>query len=113
MASPTAVNSQITDAVTQSNVLVLASAPAQAMGSVFQVMAHATGLAMQNAVSHQQRMNALTSAITAQGVNLIYGMPTAANAHGTVAMFDGNAVAALLAELRAELQMLQPPKPGS
>ena len=35
MAFPTAVNSQITDAVTQANVKVLGDAPAQAMGALF------------------------------------------------------------------------------
>uniref|UniRef100_UPI0009BAF0F2 RebB family R body protein n=1 Tax=Chromobacterium subtsugae TaxID=251747 RepID=UPI0009BAF0F2 len=36
MANNTAVNDQITDAVTQTNVKVLAEAPAMAMGSLFQ-----------------------------------------------------------------------------
>jgi len=34
------VNSQITDAVTQTNVKVVAEAPAMAMGSIYQTMAH-------------------------------------------------------------------------
>lgn len=64
MAFPTAVNSQITDSVTQSNVEVLASAPAQAMGTLYQSLAHATGLAMQNAVSNQQEANSIAAAVT-------------------------------------------------
>ena len=39
MAFPTAVNSQITDAVTQANVKVLADAPAMAMGAIYQSLA--------------------------------------------------------------------------
>lgn len=76
MADPTAVNSQITDAVTQSNVKVLGEAPAMAMGTVYQTMAQSVGLSMQNAVSAQQQMNTIAQAATAQGVNLIYSMPT-------------------------------------
>ncbi|MBN0574236.1 RebB family R body protein, partial [Pseudomonas aeruginosa] len=39
MSFPTAVNNQITDAVTQSNVKVVGEAPAMALGSIFQTMA--------------------------------------------------------------------------
>lgn len=42
------VNSQITDAVTQTNVKVLAEAPAMAMGSLYQTMAYQTALMTQN-----------------------------------------------------------------
>ncbi|MEN1696009.1 RebB family R body protein, partial [Pseudomonas aeruginosa] len=42
MSFPTAVNNQITDAVTQSNVKVIGEAPAMALGSIFQTMAHST-----------------------------------------------------------------------
>lgn len=63
MAFPTSVNSQITDAVTQSNVMVLGASPAQALGTVSQVAAQAAGLSMQNAVSNQQAMNQINSAI--------------------------------------------------
>ena len=49
MAQETAVNAQITDAVTQNNVKVLAEAPAQAMALVYQTAAHSISLAMENA----------------------------------------------------------------
>ena len=39
MALPTPVNGQITDAVTQSNVKVVAEAPAMAMGAIYQSLA--------------------------------------------------------------------------
>ena len=51
MAFPTAVNDQITDAVTQSNVKVLGDAPAQAMSSLYQATAQAMANAAQNAVT--------------------------------------------------------------
>ena len=113
MASVTSVNSQITDAVTQANLMVLAAAPAQALGAVYQVMAQAVGLSMQNAVAQQQRMNAITSAVTSQGVNLLYAVPTASSARGVTTELDPSALAALLAELRVLLQTLSTPRPES
>ncbi|MBB3848935.1 hypothetical protein FHT14_002390 [Xanthomonas arboricola] len=55
MAFPTSVNNQINDAVTQSNVKVIGEAPAMAMGTIYQSMAHSTGILFQNAVSVQQQ----------------------------------------------------------
>jgi Killing trait len=74
MADPTLVNGQITDAVTQANVKVLGDAPAMALGTVYQVLAQATGLSMQNAVNAQQQMNVLNQAVTTQGVSLLYSL---------------------------------------
>ncbi|MCR3859464.1 RebB family R body protein, partial [Pseudomonas aeruginosa] len=51
MSFPTAVNDQITDAVTQSNVKVVGEAPAMALGTIYQTMAHSTGILFENAVS--------------------------------------------------------------
>lgn len=73
MAYPTAVNSQITDAVTQSNVQVLADAPAMAMGTLYQTMAQSMGLASQNAVSNQQNSNTLSQAVITKCVNSLVG----------------------------------------
>ncbi len=72
MAEPTAVNSQITDAVTQANVKVLGEAPAMAMGTLFQTMAHSTGLLFENAVSASQQVNITAQAATTMGVSLLY-----------------------------------------
>jgi len=89
MAFPTAVNSQITDAVTQTNVKVLAEAPAMAMGSIYQSMAHSTGILFENAVSAQQQQNTLTQASTNQGVMQIYSMGTMADAAATEKVGQG------------------------
>ncbi len=67
------VNSQITDAVTQTNVNVVAESPAQAMGSLYQMAAHANGMAMQNSVSNQQNLNQLNAAIVSNAVKIING----------------------------------------
>ncbi len=68
MAFPTTVNNQITDAVTQVNVKVLAESPAMAMGSLYQTMAHSTGILFQNAVSAQQQLITLRQAAAFLGV---------------------------------------------
>jgi hypothetical protein len=83
MAFPTAVNNQITDAVTQSNVKVIGEAPAMAMGSIYQTMAHSTGILFENAVSAQQQQNTLSQAAANQGVMQIYTLDTTAAAGAT------------------------------
>ena len=100
MADPTLVNGQITDAVTQANVKVLSDAPAQALGNLYQVASHATGLSIQNATANQQNMNTIDTGVTTQGVNLIYTMPVAADARGTNEVFSGNSLAELIASLK-------------
>src|SRR4051812_27996036 len=56
------VNPQVTDAVTQANVKVLADGPAVAMGTIYQSLAQATGLMFQNAVTTQNSQNILQQA---------------------------------------------------
>lgn len=73
MAFPTSVNSQITDAVTQANVKVLGDAPAQAMGAIFQAMAHSLGLVFENAASQQQQNSTLAQAVTTRCVQVLLG----------------------------------------
>lgn len=63
MAIPTPVNGQITDAVTQSNITVIGSAPGQALGTVYQTLAQAISIGMQNAAANQQQTNELGTAI--------------------------------------------------
>ncbi len=89
MSFPTSVNDQITDAVTQSNVKVLAESPAMAMGSIYQTMAHSTGILFQNAVSAQQQQNTLSQAAANMGLMQIYSMNTMAAAAGTEKVSQG------------------------
>jgi Killing trait len=71
------VNAQITDSVTQANTKVLGEAPAMAMGTLYQTMSQAVGLAMQNAVQAQQNMNIAAQAATVQGIATMYSIDTA------------------------------------
>uniref|UniRef100_UPI003892B133 RebB family R body protein n=1 Tax=Pseudomonas aeruginosa TaxID=287 RepID=UPI003892B133 len=68
MSFPTAVNDQITDAVPQSHVKVVGEAPAMALGTIYQNMAHSTGILFENAVSAPQQQNALALAAPHMGV---------------------------------------------
>lgn len=68
---PTTVNEQVTDAVTQTNVKVLAEAPAESMAVIYQVLGQTIGLTMQNGASAQQNMQTVAAAATARAVELI------------------------------------------
>lgn len=83
MAYPTPVNGQITDAVTQSSVSVLAAAPTMAMSSVYQSAAHSLGILYENSVQ-MQNMSAISAQAAAnQGVIQLYTAGTMAGAAAT------------------------------
>jgi hypothetical protein len=83
MAFPTAVNSQITDSVTQANTKVLGDAPAMAMGNLFQATAQALANAAHNATNAQQQSYVTSQAATTMGVATLYSIDTAADAIAT------------------------------
>ncbi len=83
MAFPTAVNSQITDSVTQANVKVLGDAPAMAMGNLFQATSQALANSAHNATTAQQQMSLVAQAATTMGVTTLYSIDTATTAVAT------------------------------
>jgi hypothetical protein len=83
MAYPTAVNSQITDAVTQANVKVLGDAPAMAMGNLYQATAQALSNAAHNATTAQQQAAITAQAATTMGVATLYSIDTASTGIAT------------------------------
>jgi len=99
MAIPTPVNGQITDAVTQSNLAVLGNAPAVAMSTVYQSMAHSMGLMFQNSVQAQQQAAISGQAATNQGVIQLYSSPTMAGATATAKLARSDTSDLLLALL--------------
>ncbi len=104
MAFPTSVNDQVTDAVTQSNVKVIGEAPAMAMGSIYQTMAHSTGILFENAIASQQQQNTLAQAAANMGVMQIYGLDTMSTAAATEKISQGGIadnLSGLLSVLRA------------
>ena len=83
MAFPTPVNSRITDAVTQQNVTVLGSAPAVAMGSVYQSASHSIAIAFENAVQAQRQSAICAQAATNMGVMQVYSIGAMSTAVAT------------------------------
>lgn len=77
MTEPSPVNTQITDAVTQSNVKVLGDAPAVAMSSLQQATAQALANAAHNATVSQQQAAITAQAATTMGVATLYSIDTA------------------------------------
>ncbi|MCA9704949.1 MAG: RebB family R body protein [Myxococcales bacterium] len=73
MAFPTAVNDQITDSVTQASVGVLGDASSAAIGALYQVAAHATGILLQNTTAQQQASQSVNQAITGLIVQRLTG----------------------------------------
>jgi hypothetical protein len=65
------VNEQITDAITQTNVKVVAESPSMAMSMVYQAMAQSVSLSMQNATFSQQQMQQIGTAIATVGAQKI------------------------------------------
>ncbi len=84
------VSQQITDAVTQTNVKVVAEGPAMAMGSLFQTAAHSTGLMYENSVTAQNNQNILAQTATTEGVIQIYSFDTIADAIAITQMLDAS-----------------------
>ena len=108
MAFPTAVNDQITDAVTQTNVKVLGDAPAMAMGAIFQSLSHSTGILFENATSAQQQLAISAQAATNQGVIQLYSVDTMAGAVSTAKISQSDVPDNMLSLLTA----LKAVKPG-
>lgn len=88
MAFPTAVNNQITDSVTQSNVKVLGDAPAIAMGNLYQASAQALGNSAHNATNAQQQTGVTAQAATTMGVATLYSLDVAAAGKATEAVLQ-------------------------
>lgn len=77
MAFPTAINSQITDSITQANTKVLGDAPAVAMGNLMVVTSQALSNAAHNATNNQQQSYVTMQASTSQGVSTLLSVDTA------------------------------------
>ncbi len=92
MAFPTAVNSQITDAVTQVNVKVLGDSPAVPMGNLYQATAQALSNAAHNATSAQSHAYITAQASTTQGVTTLLTLDTASTGQAAAAMLMGPGV---------------------
>jgi hypothetical protein len=84
------VQEQITDAVTQANVKVVAESPAMAMGTLYQSLAHSTGMMFENSVNAQNQQNIMSQAATTQGVMQIYSVDTITDAISVAQIIAAN-----------------------
>ncbi len=87
MAFPTAVNSQITDSVSQVNTKVLGDSPAIAMGNLFVATSQALSNAAHNATNNQQQSYVTMQASTTQGVSTLLAIDTASTGKATAAIY--------------------------
>lgn len=71
---PDSVNTQITDAITQTVTATVGQSASVALGMFFQVEAQAFGQSMQNAVNSQQNINQIAEATTAVAVAKIMAL---------------------------------------
>jgi len=76
------------------------------MGSLFQTMAHSTGILFENSVSAQQQQNTLAQAASNTGVMQIYSVDTMADAAATEKVSQAG-VADNLTSLMTVLQSFQ------
>jgi len=68
------VNEQITDAISTTNVKVIAEAPAVAVAMNYQAASQAQSLSMQNLVGHQHAMQQINIAVVSTAVAKIISM---------------------------------------
>ncbi len=71
------------------------------MGTVYQMMAQAVGVSMQNAVANQQNMNTIDNAIVSQGIAMLYSLDSMSDAKVMQEVMSGNANAEIVLALKA------------
>ncbi len=87
MAFPTAVNSQITDSITQANTKVVGDSPAVAMGNFYVATSQALSTAAHNAAYGQQQSWVTEQTATTMGVSNLFCIDTAATGRATKMIF--------------------------
>ena len=83
MASPTWLNSQITDSVTQTNTQVVGDSPAVSTSNLYMATSQALSNSAHNATTNQQNTATSQQASTVMGVSNLYSVDTASTARGT------------------------------
>ena len=93
MSEDSYINSQVTDAIGQTSLKVLGEAPAEAVGILYQQMAHSVGLALQNVIAQQQHSYSIHNAITLAASRQLITTDPAAAAKASQALITDSAVA--------------------
>lgn len=87
MAFPTAVNSQVTDSVTQVNTKVLGDSPAMASGNLMIATSQALSNSAHNATTNQQNTTVTAQAANTNGITALYSLDTASTGKATATVF--------------------------
>ncbi|SMX43101.1 RebB family R body protein [Actibacterium lipolyticum] len=85
------VNAGILEAVTSTNVKVVAEAPAMAMGTLYQTLAHSTGILLENSVTGSRNADMVGLAAANQGIMQIYSVDTITDAVSVAQIIAANA----------------------
>ena len=104
-AVSTTVNPQVTDSVTQANVKVLGDAPAVAMGNLFVATSQALSNAAHNATSNQQQSYVTMQAATTQAVATLLTLDTASTGVATASLLDPADVLQGLSEVASKTRV--------
>ncbi|MEE9453008.1 MAG: RebB family R body protein [Paracoccaceae bacterium] len=84
------VNAGILEAVTSTNVKVVAEAPAMAMGTLYQTLAHSTGILLENSVTGSRNADMVGLAAANQGIMQIYSVDTITDAVSVAQIIAAN-----------------------
>jgi len=87
MSFPTAVNSQVTDSVTQVNTKVVGEAPSVSTGNLMIATSQALSNAAHNATSGQQQTGMTAQAATTTGITTLFSIDTASTGVATSEIF--------------------------
>lgn len=98
--------SQVTDAIAQTSVKVMGEAPAEAVGILYQQMAHSIGLALQNVIAQQQHSYSIHNAITLAASRQLIATDPAAAAKASQDLVNSSATNENLAALQAVVNNL-------
>jgi len=84
------VNVGIIDAVTATNVKVVAESPAMAMGTLYQTLAHSTGILMENSVTASRNADMVGLTAATMGSIQIYSIDTISDAISVAQIIAAN-----------------------
>ena len=87
MSFPTAVNSQVTDSITQVNTRVVGETPSVSTGNLMIATSQALSNAAHNATSGQQQTGLTAQAATTTGVSTLFSIDTASTGVATSEIF--------------------------
>lgn len=94
------VNSQITEAVAQTSLKVVGEAPAEAVGILYQQLAHSIGLALQNTIAQQQHSYSIHNAVTLAASRQLLTTDPAAAAKASQELIAGSSITDNLSALQ-------------